>query len=274
MNQHYLVLKKNFSLFISISLGIFMFILFFQPFPFETIDKNNQLIIIAGLGCIVFLLLSLIRIPYLIYFKVNQRNDNGLLPFLCGFGIMVLSSVSFAFYLRYVGKIHISFFLMVKVSLICITAPVIVSIYDLIDTLKHQYESVLKEKKNIQKQVEKYEEDMLNKAIEFVSDNGSEVLTLQIAEVVYIRSADNYVEVVYAEGESFRKKLIRNTMRNIEQQIRSYSNFIRCHRICIVNAHFIEKLNKNYNNYWIKLKGSDEKIPVSRQYLLKIKEIM
>jgi DNA-binding LytR/AlgR family response regulator len=82
------------------------------------------------------------------------------------------------------------------------------------------------------------------------------------------------VEIVYKEGTAYRKKLIRNTMKNIELQIRQYSNFIRCHRVCIVNLHFIEKLNRDEHNHWLTIKGLDEPIPVSRQYLLKLREAL
>jgi DNA-binding LytR/AlgR family response regulator len=82
------------------------------------------------------------------------------------------------------------------------------------------------------------------------------------------------VEIVYKEGESCKKKLIRNTLRNIETQIKQYTNFIRCHRTCIVNVHFIERLDRDSNNHWLIIRGFDETIPVSRQFLLKVKEAL
>jgi DNA-binding LytR/AlgR family response regulator len=93
-----------------------------------------------------------------------------------------------------------------------------------------------------------------------------------LGEIALIKSADNYVEIVFLETNNFKKKLLRNTLKHIEQQLKPHSNFIRCHRICIVNTKYIEKLTKNYNNHWIIIKGYDEQIPVSRQYLLKLKE--
>ena len=138
--------------------------------------------------------------------------------------------------------------------------------------LKQQNESLIFDKKILQKQVEKYEEDYLNKSIEFTSENSTEQLKLLIADVAFVRSADNYVEIVFKEGEQFKKQLIRNTLKNVELQLKPYSHFIRVHRICIVNAHYIEKLHKNYSKHWLTLKGSNEEIPVSRQYLLMLKE--
>ena len=153
-------------------------------------------------------------------------------------------------------------------------AAVTLGIFDIINELKEQNELLIVEKKIIQKQVEKFEEDVLNKSIEFISENNSENFSLLISQVAMVKSADNYVEIVYKEGDNYKKKLIRNTLKNIELQIKQYSNFLRCHRICIVNLHYIEKLVRYNNNHWLSIKGFEEQVPVSRQYLLKIKEAL
>jgi DNA-binding LytR/AlgR family response regulator len=82
------------------------------------------------------------------------------------------------------------------------------------------------------------------------------------------------VEIAYSEDANIRKKLIRNTLKNIEIQLKQYSNFIRCHRTYIVNVHYIEKLHHDFSSHWITIKGYPEKIPVSRQYLQKLREIL
>jgi DNA-binding LytR/AlgR family response regulator len=269
-------LKDEMGLLLSISFGIFLFVLFFQPFTFIGFDLNNTLLFVGGLGAIVFVIMVLVRITIpRILRKREQENQTPVLPpSFVGFIILIFSSVAFVFYLRYVGLVHITFFITVKVVLICMTPPLVLGIFDLIQELKQQNELLIVERKIIQKQIEKYEEDILNKSIEFISENSSENLNLNISEVAYIKSADNYVEIVFKEGDGFKKKLIRNTMKNIELQIKQYSNFIRCHRICIVNLHFIEKLNRNDHNHWLTIKGFDEQVPVSRQYLLKLKEAL
>lgn len=274
LNQFILLLNKELRTFLSISLGVFLFILFFQPFPLDALDFNNSLIFVAGLGAIVFLFMVVVRVGFgWLFQKYDQDDEEVLLPPYAGaFAMVALSSVAFAFYLRYVGSVNISFYVMIKIILICLVPPIVLEIYDLVNELKLQNASLIAEKKLVQSQVEKYEEGYLNKSIEFVSENNTECLKLPIADVVFIRSADNYVEIVYKEGETFRKKLIRNTLKNIELQIKAYSNFIRCHRICIVNTHFVEKLNRNYNTHSLSITGFQEQIPVSRQYLLKLKE--
>jgi hypothetical protein len=269
-------LKENLSIILSTSFGIFLFFLFFQPFSLDRFDFDDRLLFIAGFGGIVFLFMFLSRIVFLWLTLNDHQNGGESVPtsYISGFFILALSSVAFVFYMRYVGFISISFYVVFKVVLICLFPPVVLWLYDTNKEIYRQNELLITEKKILQKHVEKYEEDNLNKSIEFVSETNTENLTLLVAEVVYVQSADNYVEILYKQGDDFKKKLIRNTLKNIEVQIKQYSNFIRCHRICIVNMHYIEKLNQNYSNHWITIKGYHEKIPVSRQYLLKIKEAL
>ena len=270
------LLNREIRLLLSISFGIFLFILFFQPFPLERFDFNNRLLFVAGFGGIVFLFMFLLRVAFPRIIQKNYQNGNKPVPasYLGGFIILTLCSVAFVFYLRYVGFVSISFYIVFKIVLICLAPPVVLKLYDVNKELIQQNESLISERKTIQKQIEKYEEDNLNKSIEFISETGTENLTLFIAEIILIQSADNYVEIVYMDGDKFKKILIRNTLKNIELQIKQYSNFIRCHRSCIVNMHYIEKLHQDYSSHWIKIKGYQERIPVSRQYLLKLREAL
>lgn len=269
-------LKQELGLLLSISFGVFLFVLFFQPFTFENFDFDNSLLFVAGLGTIVFVIMVIIRIviPW-IFRKEKQETKVLVLPaYFNAFIILVMSSIAFEFYLRYVGMVHITFFITIKVILICLATVLISGFYDMVDELRQQNELLIIEKKSIQKQLVKYQDELQNKSIEFISENNSENLSLLISEVAVIKSADNYVEIIFKEGNIFKKKLIRNTLRNIELQIKQYSNFIRVHRICIVNINYIDKLIRSNNNHLLIISGYDEQIPVSRQYLLRLKETL
>ena len=276
LSQFVSLLKEDLGLLLSISFGVFLFVIFFEPFPLDQLDFNNRMLFVSGLAAIAFSIMSLVRIglPWLIQ-KYDQHKFDPILPsYMNSFIIMALSIVSFTMYLHYVGSVEISFYTVFKIGLICIALPVSLRLYDLIRELKLQNESLIKEKEEVLGKVEKYEEDYLSKPIEFISDSSAENLSLLIADIAFIKSADKYVEIVFKEGDHLKRKLIRNTLKNIEFQLKPYANFIRCHRICIVNAHYVEKLNKDNNNHWISIKDFDERIPVSRQYLLKLKETL
>lgn len=274
LEQILFLIKEDRKLFLSISFGVFLFVLFFEPFQLDQFDFNNRLLIIAGLGGIIFLFMVLTRAAFLWIIKYENPTPPELvfLSYLGGFIILVLSSVAFAFYLRYVGSVNITFYTMFKVVLICLFPPVALAITDELKELRQQIKLLTIKKGFVHDKVKKYEDEYLHKFIEFASENQTENFSLLISNVALIKSADNYVEIEYMEDKHLRKKLLRSTLRNIEQQLTPYPNFIRCHRICIVNTHYIEKINRKFNNHWLTIKGSQDLIPVSRQYLLKLKE--
>ena len=107
-----------------------------------------------------------------------------------------------------------------------------------------------------------------------MSDNDSDNFRIQVSEIVYVKSADNYVEIGYHDEGMVKRKMVRNTLRNVEQQLAEFNNFIRTHRTSLVNIQYIDKLNKNFNTYWLSLDKTKETIPVSRQYLLPVKELL
>jgi DNA-binding LytR/AlgR family response regulator len=276
LNRFVKQLNEKLKLLLSLGFGTFLFILFFQPFPLDRFDFNNRLLFTAGFGGIIFIfsLLVWVVFPLIIPGERIRDTESNTWSHLNGFIAFILSSVTFTFYLRYAGFVNITFYIVFKVALICIFPPVTLRLYEAYHELIKQNESLISERKNIQQQIEKYEEDNLNKTIEFISENRTDNLTLLISEVILIQSADNYVEIVYQDGDNYKKMLIRNTLKNIELQIKQYSNFIRCHRAYIVNMHFIGTLSHDFSNHWITLRGYPDRIPVSRQYLLKLREAL
>jgi DNA-binding LytR/AlgR family response regulator len=104
------------------------------------------------------------------------------------------------------------------------------------------------------------------------SENKSESIKVDLNNVLLIKSANNYIEVFWKKDDEIHKKLIRNTLTKVENQLKIYPNFIRCHRTALVNKSFILKLTGGSQGHQIRLEGLDELIPVSRQYALKVKE--
>ena len=116
-----ILIREKLRLFLTISFGIFLFILFFQPFPIDSFEFNNRLLIVAGLGTIVFFIMAMTSIIF--SFVVNESNvknrEVDLPQYLSGFIILAITSVAFEFYLHYVGLVSITFFITVKVVVIC-----------------------------------------------------------------------------------------------------------------------------------------------------------
>ena len=270
------LLSMEIRLYLGSAFGVFLFVLFFQPFPLNKLDFNNSLLFVSGLGAIVFVLMAATRISISLIVRNKRVTSLGpvLVSFMGGSVFLILSSVAFAFYLCYVGGISLSFYIIFKVALICFIPLVVLRLFDKITTLKQNNEDLKIEKAFTQKRIEKYQDDYQSKSVEFISDSNTDKLNLLISDVIFVKSANNYVEIIYNENGDIKNKLLRNTLTNIEHLLRPFSNFFRCHRVCIVNVYYIEKLNTQQNNHFLVMKGLEEQVPVSRQYLLKIKEAL
>jgi len=82
------------------------------------------------------------------------------------------------------------------------------------------------------------------------------------------------VDIFYRLDEKIEHKLIRNTLKYIQQVLRENDDFRRCHRTCIVNTSYILNMTNNYKGHRLKMLDMDEEIPVSRQYILGIKDVL
>jgi DNA-binding LytR/AlgR family response regulator len=243
--------------------------LFFQPFPIRFTELNNVLVFNAGFGAIVFVLLNLIQMLS----KTFRLPDMEVMSYFNGFVLFLLSSVAFTFYLLYVGRATINFYSVSKIILICLAPPVIIWIYRIRNELKLENDGLSRENTILQKRLRDLSENPAQNIIEFYSaDSTPELLKLLISDIALIKSADNYVEIYYSDHDSIRKKLVRNTLKNIEQMLRPYEQFVRCHRTFIINVRHVEKIHLKINSSYVVLKKLDERIPVSRQYVLKLKE--
>ena len=266
-------LKQNLKVIFGISMGSFLFILFFQPIELITTDFNNKLLIIAGFGGItfVFLVLALIIAPSILprLFKSGKWNFNR--EIVLNTCIWVLNSVAFTFYTRYVGQTNITFHSVFIIVLLCLFQVIILIIVNRFEILKAKLQNELNPDMEPDKISTKENE---SENIEFISENKSEKISLQLNKVIMLRSADNYVEIFWKKEEEIKKKLIRQTLQNTEYLLLKYSQIIRCHRTCLFNTNYVSRLNIYPQGYKLKLKYIEEEIPVSRQYILKVKEAL
>ncbi len=120
-------LKINVRSIISISLGIFLFLLFFQPFNIQNPDFNNRLIILATFGAITLVLLSIIRlvIPSIFSRAFSDERWNIKKEIIIDLLFVIFNSVAFSFFARYVGQIPISFHVVIIIVIISITAAAV-----------------------------------------------------------------------------------------------------------------------------------------------------
>ena len=245
-----------------IALGLFLFILFFQPFELENADVNSYILTIAGYSGITFLLVCLLQItlPWSFPKRLNKETWDLKRELLLQFLLWVLNAAAWSFYTAFVADTRLSMYLAVKIVILSLTPPVIILLIKEIRSLRWQLS-----------RLRGAQMEQLHEHLELVSDNRSDKLSLESHDLILVKSAENYVELHYLSGGGSNRKLLRATFRNIEDQLKPFSQMIRCHRTCIINLDHVIKLRSEYGRIYLKMNGIEEDIPVSRQYLLGIR---
>jgi len=96
-------------------------------------------------------------------------------------------------------------------------------------------------------------------------DNKLDVLQILPEELVCISSADNYVEVSYLKDGELHKKLLRNTLKSIQNDV---ENLLKVHRSHLINPiHFKEWNGSNT------IVLTQMEVPVSKNYRAAILEM-
>jgi len=72
------------------------------------------------------------------------------------------------------------------------------------------------------------------------------------------------VQVYYFENQVLRSRMLRSTLRKMEDALAAWPQFFRCHRTYLVNFDTIEKVSGNAQGYRLHLRDLEETIPVSR----------
>ncbi len=91
----------------------------------------------------------------------------------------------------------------------------------------------------------------------------NEQLTLAVEELLYIKSSDNYSEFYFNTPDGIQNKLMRMTLKSVEEQI-PYDYMIRSHKSYIVNMAQVKSITGNANNAQLHFKDHDLSLPVSR----------
>lgn len=103
-----------------------------------------------------------------------------------------------------------------------------------------------------------------HQTISFTGENNNEKFLVEDHQLIYIESASNYVKLYFEKNGRVNYTIIRSTMKKIEEILQRHAMFFRCHRTFIVNLDKIEAVEGNAQGYKLKITGSDETLPVSR----------
>jgi len=97
-----------------------------------------------------------------------------------------------------------------------------------------------------------------------MAENSKDKLEVNSSDLIYITSTGNYIQVYYQKGKEMKSILLRNTLKQAEDQLKDNHFMIKCHRAFLVNRNKVVRVKGNSQGLRLILDGTDEEIPVSR----------
>ncbi|MGN0309657.1 MAG: LytR/AlgR family response regulator transcription factor [Bacteroides sp.] len=119
-------------------------------------------------------------------------------------------------------------------------------------------------------------EEMQEQQLLLTGDTRDSQLTLLPSQLLYAESCSNYVKVVWlAEGaHEAQSRLLRLTMKQLEEQVMPYDVLTRCHRAYLVNLRQVKQVSGNSQGCQLRLSACEETVPMSRSYVKKVKDAL
>jgi len=113
-----------------------------------------------------------------------------------------------------------------------------------------------------------------NHLVNILDENGELHMSVDLDQLLYFKSADNYVSVYFFKDDKVRKELVRTSLKRLETELDEYP-IRRCHRSFMVNINKISVSMKNNQGLSLALKNySETTLPVSKNYKAFFNRIM
>ena len=100
----------------------------------------------------------------------------------------------------------------------------------------------------------------------------NESVTLHISNLLYLEAVGNYVKVCHLCDGEVRRDVIRSTLKQLEDNLKTNPMMVRCHRAFLVNLAQVEQISSNSRSMQLIIRHNHDAVPVSRSNVSQIKE--
>jgi hypothetical protein len=264
-------LKQNTRIIFFISVGVFGFLFLFQPLQIDALALNDKYFLVIGLGVITFLSLSLnmLILPSLFPKILNGSSWNVKKEILWDIWILFTVGVGYFLYYKALDLMVFGFDMIIKMILIAIVPTSVLIVFNRNRLIRSHLKSAnelnikLKEHKSI-----------TDKLVHFVSDYQKDNLSIKVSLILFVRSANNYIEVFWKEGQSVKSQMVRCSLTKAEDILKEDKFIFKCHRSYLANINHIEKIEGSSQGYRMFFDKIDFPVPVSKNYTDKLKELI
>ena len=262
---------------VSITVGLFIsfFITIFQPFGLQYFQSEYKTLILIGYGFITTLILIIYLFLLPNIFQKLFKEDSWTVAKQISWLSFIIISIGIGNYLYslllliFPGIGIQGFLIFIGFTFAIAIIPVFVLTtlsYNLLLRRNLAASKQINEKIKDFNQVNKNETDII-----IHSKNNNQKIKISSKDLIFIESSGNYATLWHKQNEELKHSILRNTLKNIENQTQDIQSVFKVHRAFIVNINYIEKVHGNSQGYRLKLKNIDKEIPVSRNYTKKLK---
>jgi hypothetical protein len=258
------------KLFIAFIFGnfIFLFLWIFQPFGISEWQIENKTLILAGFGAITFVvvLLNAFVIELVAKNWFVEKNWKVWKEIIWSIWNVLIIGTLNLLYANQCANFPLTFetFLFYQwMALIIGIIPVsLITLWNYSRLHKRNLEAALELTKVIN--TEPIVKSLKHQQLTLAGENEKENIELDPQQLIYMEAADNYIQVIWESDSGVRKKMLRNTLKNMEAQLINETYIFRCHRSYLVNLQKVISVSGNSQGYKLHLAGTDELVPVSR----------
>lgn len=241
-----------------------IFINIYAPLGVNTWFNISQLELFLYSSALILTGLLVMVISRIIMFQISRRHKLSYLQYgsweLMELMIMALAyTLLKIFFLHEATNIVDDYIKSLEITVLVVFLPYIIlmlyfSWYDKVkkfEKLSHQ------EPENDSRQ---------SKLLPFYDEKNVMRFSMMPSDILYLESADNYVNIFYLSKQKVTHYLLRNSLKKLETYLEPYS-FIRCHRSYIVNFEKVKLIRKDKDSLKLELDAPSEVvIPVSKTY--------
>lgn len=243
---------------------VFLFLYVFQPFGLNTLGGEllNVCLAYGAITTLAIIILNIITTPLFPKFFDEQNWNTGKEISWTIVNILAIGLAN-AIYTSYLSGNPIS----VKYILLFEFYTFMVSVLPITFIIIYQESNYSRKYSALSQDINKklFAHENTESIIKIDSNNQNEELILNLSELLFIKSADNYIEVYYLKDNVVVISMLRNTLKSIEDIFTGNENIIRCHKSFLVNLQYVNNVSGNAQGYKLHLRFTDIPIPVSRK---------
>ena len=267
LTPQYLLTKRSLTIMVTSAAAFaFLFIIIYEPFKEPHWDEIPRFIFVACVLGIVLLGMSIAAISRIIMcYHAKKHTITYLRYILWVFIELLLMSAAFTVCSTLTGvqlDIAEAFEKSLLNTSLILLIPYIVSITAF--TLQDRNRRLREIEEDYDKAIQQRSEG--KGIISFYDERGELQLSVTKGNLLYVESADNYINIWYMKSNMPKKLMLRNTLKRTAELLAD-THVMRCHRGYMVNMEQVKVLRREKDSFFLELGIEGVKdIPVSKTY--------